>query len=127
MNAKEFLNYNQCLELAKLNYDGDYDFIYHATGEIWERGKKDKKERFLPAPLRQQVLRWFRDKYVLFLEIEVFIDDDDRLFFDFKIVDHPDKPKEYYDNDLYSTYEAAENDCIDKLIELAKQQENGNT
>ena len=124
MENKEFLSKEQCEALSELNYNGDYDFVYHATGELWERGKKDKKERFLPAPLKQQVLRWFRENHVLFLEIEVFIDDDDKLFFDFKIVDHPDKPKEYYGNDLYSTYEEAEDGAINKLIEIAKQQDN---
>jgi hypothetical protein len=58
MENKEFLSKEQCEALSELNYDGDYDFVYHATGELWERGKKDKKERFLPAPLKQQVLRW---------------------------------------------------------------------
>ena len=123
MEKKEFLSKEQCEALSELNYDGDYDFVYHATGELWERGKKDKKERFLPAPLKQQVFRWFREKYGLFQGIEVFIDDDGKLFFDFKIMDHPDKPEEYYDNDLYSTYEEAEDEAIYKLIELTKQQD----
>jgi len=126
MNNKEFLSKQQCEALGELNYDGDYDYVYHATGELWERGKKEKKERFVPAPLKQQVLRWFRDKYELFQEIGVFIDDDGKLLFDFKIIDHPDKPEEYYDNDLYSTYEEAEDEGINQLIELAKQQDNGN-
>jgi len=126
MNNKEFLSKQQCEALGELNYDGDYDYVYHATGELWERGKKEKKERFVPAPLKQQVLRWFREKYELFQEIGVFIDDDGKLLFDFKIIDHPDKPEEYYDNDLYSTYEEAEDEGINQLIELAKQQDNGN-
>jgi hypothetical protein len=124
MDNKEFLSKEQCLSLSELNYDGDYDYVYHATGELWERGKKEKKERFVPAPLKQQVLRWFREKYELFQEIGVFIDDDGKLLFDFKIIDHPDKPEEYYDNYLYSTYEEAEDEAIDKLISICKQQDN---
>jgi hypothetical protein len=109
--------------LSELNYDGDYDFVYHATGELWERGKKDKKERFLPAPLKQQLFKWFRDKYELFLKIEVFINNDDKLIFDFKIVDHSDDTDFYHENDLYRTYEEAEDQGINKLIEISKQQE----
>jgi hypothetical protein len=129
MNNKEFISYEQSQALSEINYDGDYDYTYHATGEIWERSKKDKKERFLPAPLKQQVFRWFREKYGLYQQIEVcrlseFKDDE--LFFDFKIIDNLDDTDFYYDNDLYSTYEEAENACIDKLIEILKQQDNGN-
>jgi hypothetical protein len=124
MENKEFLSKEQCEALSELNYDGDYDFAYHATGELWERGRKDKKERFLPAPLKQQVLRWFREKYGLYQLIEVWEFEDDELFFDFNIIDKSDDKDYHYDNDLYSTYERAEDGGINKLIELAKQQDN---
>ena len=125
MDNKEFLSKEQCEALSELNYDGDYDFVYHATGEIWERGKKEKKERFLPAPLKQQVLRWFREKYGLYQLIEVWEFEDDELFFDFNIIDKSDDKDYHYDNDLYSTYEEAEDGGINKLIEISKQQDNG--
>jgi hypothetical protein len=101
MKNKEFLSKEQCEALNELNYDGDYDFVYHATGELWERGKKDKKERFLPAPLKQQVLRWFREKYGLLQLIEVWEVEDDY------------------------TYEEAEYRAISSLIELNKEKDNG--
>lgn len=128
MNNKEFLSKEQCEALGELNYDGDYDYVYHATGELWERGKKEKKERFVPAPLKQQVFRWFREKYGLYQQIEVFrLSEfkDDELFFDFKIIDKSNDTDFHYDNDLYSTYEEAEDEAINKLIEIAKQQDNG--
>jgi hypothetical protein len=102
MNNKEFISYEQSQALSELNYDGDYDFVYHATGELWERGKKDKKERFLPAPLRQQVLRWFIERYGILQLIEVWEVEDD------------------------STYEEAEDRAISKLIELNKEKDNLN-
>ena len=128
MEKKEFLSKEQCEALSELNYDGDYDYVYHATGELWERGKKEKKERFVPAPLKQQVFRWFREKYGLYQQIEVFrLSEfkDDELFFDFKIIDKSNDTDFHYDNDLYSTYEEAEDEAINKLIEIAKQQDNG--
>jgi hypothetical protein len=100
MDNKEFLSKEQCEALNELNYDGDYDFVYHATGELWERGKKDKKERFVPAPLRQQALRWFRERYGLLQLIEVWEVEDDL------------------------TYEEAEYRAISSLIELNKEKDN---
>jgi hypothetical protein len=115
--------------LSELNYDGDYDFVYHATGELWERGKKDKKERFLPAPLKQQVLRWFREKYELYYHIfplQITASDKTGYRYSWEIYNHT---PEWIANDeelLGSlTYKEAENTCINKLIEIAKQQENG--
>jgi len=129
MNAKEFLSKEQCEALSELNYDGDYDFVYHATGELWERGKKDKKERFLPAPLKQQVLRWFREKYELYYHIfplQITASDKTGYRYSWEIYNHT---PEWIANDeelLGSlTYKEAENTCINKLIEIAKQQENG--
>jgi hypothetical protein len=115
MNNKEFLSKEQCEALSGLNYDGDYDYVYHATGEIWERGKKDKKERFVPAPLKQQVLRWFRENFDSQCDIWQYEVD---LSFAFSIKIKFNRIDGYTD---FKTYEEAENACIDKLIELAKQ------
>jgi hypothetical protein len=113
MDIKEFVSNKQSDALAELNYDGDYDFTYHATGELWERIKKAKVERHTPAPLKQQAFRWFRDKYDAHI--------------------HPTKlmPGVYiihygtWTSITYNTYEEAESACIDKFIEIAKQQDNG--
>jgi hypothetical protein len=120
----EFVTYEQSLALKELGFDERtlYAF-YKDSGILLAIGRGNTYDT--PAPLRQQVLRWFRENHVLFLEIEVFIDDDDKLFFDFKIVDHPDKPGEYYATELYSTYEQAEDNGINQLIELVKEKDNG--
>jgi len=130
MNNKEFLSKEQCEALSQLNYDGDYDYVYHATGELWERGKKEKKERFVPAPLKQQVLRWFREKYELHYHIfplQITASDKTGYRYSWEIYNYsPEWIAE--DTSLLGslTYEEAENTTIDKLIELAKQQDNGN-
>ena len=127
MDNKEFLSKEQCEALSELNYDGDYDFAYHATGELWERGKKENKERFLPAPLKQQVLRWFRDKYELYYIFPLQITASDKIGYRysweiFRLTDYIYIAE---DKSLLGslTYEEAENNAIDKLIELAKQQD----
>jgi hypothetical protein len=129
MNNKEFISYEQSQALSEINYDEEYDYTYHATGEIWERSKKDKKERFLPAPLKQQVLRWFREKYSLLPNI--WSGKINHIFYGYDIL-HIKKQKFVINNtDLgggdcdYDTYEEAENACIDKLISICKQQDNG--
>ena len=122
MNNKEFLSYSQCQTLSEINYDGDYDYTYHATGEIWERSKKDKKEQFLPAPLKQQVFRWFREKYNQNSFIELVYQD--RIKYDYVLyVNKKEEECENYGDGPFITYEEAENACIDKLILICKQQD----
>lgn len=122
MDNKEFLNYEQCEALEGLNYDGDYDFTYHVTGELWERGKKDKKERFLPAPLKQQLFRWFREKYGIQAYLTNYLEMCGNNDGTYHVVvrdswwAHLDR-KDYYE---------AENNAIDKLIEIIKKQDNDN-
>jgi hypothetical protein len=119
MENKEFLSYSQCQALAELNYDGDYDYTYHATGELWERIKKAKVERHTPAPLKQQAFRWFREKYQFHPEIVVQLG--------FKHWNAHILPSgEWLKRPTptgFKTYEEAEDACIDKLIEIAKQQD----
>lgn len=118
MENKEFLSYDQCVALSELTYDGDYDFVYHVTGEIWERGKKDKKERFLPSPLKQQVFRWFREKYDLDSYIFWWLR---KVGWGYDIRNDSSVIKQTNDN-TFTSYEEAENACIDKLIEIAKNE-----
>jgi len=118
MNNKEFINYEQSQTLSEINYDGDYDYTYHATGELWERSKQDKKERFLPAPLKQQVFRWFREKY----EIHGIIGYYGKSQWSIEILNYKGNELLQIEDDFHS-YEEAENAAIDKLIKIAKQQE----
>ena len=78
----------------------------------------------LEAPLKSQTFRWFREKYNYWSYVYPYIHD---KTWHFHI--------QFYDSDMwgevflgnnFNTYEEAENACIDKLIELAKQQDNGN-
>jgi hypothetical protein len=135
---KEFVSYEQALALKELGFD-EYVIAY------WEKNSLLKpipmsdainsfpvndypKADWIAAPLKQQVFRWFREKYGLYQQIEVFrLSEfkDDKLLFDFKIIDNLDDTDFYYDNEFMTTYEEAENALIDKLIELAKQQDNG--
>ena len=125
---KEFVTYKQALTLKELGFD-EMCFAWYNYGELLEFGNdhildmyagEDKKP---VAPLKQQVFRWFREKYNIVIEINVYSTTDGYAF-SFKILCKKYTP--FIDaNDTWTTYEEAENACIDKLIEIAKQQDNG--
>ena len=116
---KEFVTYEQALALKELGFDDISWFdnqasLYDVNGEhtmytnygVMYSGLSDG---YIPAPLKQQVFRWFRNKY------DVHI--------------HPTKlmPGVYiihygtWTSITFNTYEEAESACIDKFIELTKQ------
>ena len=66
------------------------------------------------APLKQQVFRWFREKYNLFHCIEPHFSSG------FNIYIKGIKNEEPY-RIVYKTYDFAESACIDTLIELIKE------
>jgi hypothetical protein len=68
------------------------------------------------APLKQQVFRWFREKY----------DSHHTIKLNKKYIGIAYSSVVNFSIDEFNTYEEAEDACIDKLIELAKQQDNGN-
>jgi hypothetical protein len=65
----------------------------------------------LKAPLYQQAFRWFREKYGLKSSISYSMLDDNNWYFQF------DKSGIEYG---FKTYEEAESECLDKLIEICK-------
>lgn len=129
---KEFVTYEQALALKELGFDEECLAYYHTTlsssdVDLVLRKTQNKfyhlirmPEHFdILAPLKQQVFRWFREKYEWITSIR------DNKF--------PDMSgKQYYfeygyrnSYERYVTYEEAENACIDKLISICKKQDNG--
>ena len=134
---KEFATYEQALALRELGFDS-YAFNWYSTNRhpsliagifltinpneplyssemhkigIWK----------IKAPLKQQVLRWFREKYNIIGIIEGGYTEGKNVFGYVIWRGHLDD----WDDGIYDTYEEAENACIDKLIKIAKQQDNG--
>ena len=101
---KEFVTYEQALALKELGFE--YEKFYNYTSPMTNL-----------APLKQQVFRWFREQMFL---IDFSSHDVDTYEFFIRW-----KSNKSVLSDIYNTYEKAENACIDKLIELAKQQDNG--
>ncbi len=117
---KEFVTYEQAVALKELGFD-DMCFAFYRS-PIIELMRCRNSEPWMgnsvvSAPLKQQVFRWFREKY----EIHGFIIHYSRVMFKWCI----DSGDDFEESIKLDTYEEAENACIDKLIEIAKQKDNG--
>jgi len=117
---KEFVTYEQALALKELGFDrtclASYadKIFYLAT----HRNNLSNKT-FIAAPLKQQVFRWFREKYKLVHEIQF---GDGKIWIRYGYNSYVRALElDTNNNEFFHTYEEAENACIDKLIEVAKQ------
>jgi hypothetical protein len=127
---REFISYEQALALKDLGFDerciGRYCIVTEweePTGEILLQfiDCELSEKTLVKAPLKQQVFRWFREKYELIAGIRYnkFPDMNGKQYY------YECDYKNSYER--YNTYEEAENAAIDKLIELAKQQDSDET
>ncbi len=123
---KEFIPYEQALDLKELGFD-EPCFKKYIAGCLWSNPTTHETyQKIHPnssdslAPLYQQVFRWFREKYDLYYLIKVFKDDDGELIFDYVILEDS-SDTESYDDEPYTTYEEAELSCLIKLIEIVKK------
>jgi hypothetical protein len=115
----EFVSYEQAVALKELGFDERCLGWYSSFDKLLEIGNV-RHSFYTLAPIKQQAFRWFREKGYSFnimadnaiLNSNYFYD----IWYNTKFMIETD-----YD---YSTYEEAENACIDKLIELSKQLNN---
>ena len=135
---KEFIPYEQALELKELGFDDNcfasYTYDRHKEGAMvfdikeqnglrWStntnEGCKQYKEP-CTAPLYQQAFRWFREKHNLKGGI-LYIGGlkPETTWWDIYVVGHYNI--EYNEMEMkYQPYEEAELACLKKLIEIAK-------
>jgi hypothetical protein len=125
---KEFVSYEQALALKELGFDemcfGFYsspilELMHCKNSEPW------MGNGVVSAPLKQQLFRWFREKK-LHNNFPSIIQTRNWATL-YRILEwHPGNDStSITTSDYYDTYEEAENACIDKLIEIVKQQDNG--
>jgi hypothetical protein len=128
---KEFVTYEQALALKELGFDEECFKWYHnpdllTDDELFLIYNNDN-ELFAFAPLKQQVFRWFREKYNLYSAVNVDQTTEPKFAYCISSYWHDALSWGWdtivFNSDLYYEYEEAENACIDKLIEIAKQQE----
>jgi len=124
---KEFIPYQQALELKELGFDsvcfgfynprheiGDLraNPLYEHTGGCFDN--YNRTDYLVSAPLYQQAFRWFREKYDITYSIngaKVYV----------KVSIDAQEYGEYGELDkTYDTYKKAELACLKKLIKLVK-------
>ena len=125
---KEFIPYEQSLDLKELGFDELCICIYNREKSLRVNVFNNPNDRFksvrlsynngkIPAPLYQQAFRWFREKYKL--QAEILWRGDMECFCyktgNFKYGSHVFSEKDY------KTYEEAELECLKKLIEICSK------
>jgi hypothetical protein len=129
MIDKEFVPYEQALELKELGFDEpcfgrfnpDGDLVVAHTGKYVISNGVDRREFFTLAPLFSQAFRFFREKY----NLNVFIQNGTSSWMAFigntpsyiPFVDEVEGSNEFKG---HNTYEEAELACLIKLIEIVK-------
>ena len=128
---KEFVTYEQALALKELGFDEPCLVFYNgkfldSTDYNFDDGTSKDIGLCTKAPLKQQVFRWFREKYNMLANVY-----SNASGFLFEYHDTVGGTHRYdsrvtgpNDGGTWDKYEEAENACIDKLIEIAKQQDN---
>ena len=123
-----FCPYELALELKELGFDEISLFYYDAAYEgnplshcphlLLNSQLEGFENEPISAPLRQQALRWFREKYGLHYIICKNIQMDGYGYREVILIPY----MEENENTIFKTYEEAEVECLVKLIEIAKEQ-----
>jgi hypothetical protein len=109
---KEFIPYEQALELKELGFD-EPCIMYYNTDK--DNNYSINDECNISAPLYQQAFRWFREKYNLNASVYPLNGKFSSQIYDIFRGCYITKI------DLYETYEEAELECLKKLIEIVKE------
>lgn len=124
---KEFLNYEQSLELKELGFDepcfGYYEpnknlnyIERHILKDFPYLAKNSEWQDLCAAPTFSQAFRFFREKYKLIALIDIGVHEFSyKIFKNERSITHL---KDYLDYN--GTYEETEVACLNKLIELVK-------
>jgi len=142
---KEFISYEQALQLKELGFDepcfGSYVKLTKTQNTFFMNDVVDEIDRETPlhkslitkAPLYQQAFRWFREKYNISYSIDwmsrssefyngYYVHfrgiNDNKINQENFIVLNDELPSKGYK--VYKTYEEAELACLKKLIEIVK-------
>lgn len=129
MTQKEFIPYEQALELKQLGFDEPclafyggkeedqkiyFNTIRNASGDYLPYQTSQDRLSWFGAPLFQQAFRFFREKYNLYMAMLPY-----KNRFEISI-----RSGHYLiDIGSYTTYEEAELACLKKLIEIVKHKQ----
>jgi hypothetical protein len=126
---KEFIPYEQSLELKELGFNEVCSFYYKnkVIDDCINAPKTNSVGEFISenfectAPLYQQAFRWFREKYWLDSYIlSTYIDLTNQKNNEYTFAYQSSDDYDYFINDDRYTHEEAELACLKKLIEIVK-------
>ena len=133
---KEFVPYNESLELKALGFDepcfGYYDNEGLQCGVFFWWNRENKNSLFVKpektnnpktsAPTYSQAFHFFREKYGLFVAPSTISYEDGPYLWFFEI-NSTTLPfgTDLGETDDFNTYEEAEVECLKKLIEIVKE------
>ena len=115
--TKEFVTYEQALELKQLGFNDQCIASYNYE-DLDIREFIGNEECLLLAPTFSQAFRWFRDKYNFHHFIEP-IHMDGKVRYEYCVVNSSSDDKEF-NEDVTRTYEDAEIECLNQFINLIK-------
>ena len=120
---KEFIPYEQALELKELGYDEEC-LAWYNNRDIFIQESNNNRfitlQKNCSAPLYQQAFRWFREKYNLLADVTIDANRRNDIKRWMYSVVYLDKNTYSHSKETYSTYEEAELACLKKLIEIVK-------
>lgn len=120
---KEFITYEQALALKKLGFDEPcFGFYFENHKDEIELVKimqvgydsLSNEKTTCTTPLIQQAFRFFREKYGLYYYI--ILDEDNEFYFTIY-----ENGSEVIADYRFFTYQEAEQACLNKLIQIAKE------
>jgi hypothetical protein len=117
---EQFLNYEQAIALKELGFDTSYFFAsYLDNVNLIPREEEDgwDLKNGIKAPLKQQAFKFFREKYGLISKINWISALPKHNTFA-GLIENTEKEVKLKECE---TYEEAEEACINKLIEIAKE------
>jgi hypothetical protein len=125
--TKEFITYEQSLELKELGFDEPCLAWYVSAGGQIELGYVEKNHLLkdaVMAPLYQQVFRWFEEKYSLYVDKKTYSNVNEFLGTDYYITSW--KLFTLFEVGTFLDRNEGENDCVKELINIIKKNKNGN-
>ena len=132
MINKEFVPYQESLELKELGFDEPCLSIYDKDKKLQRSlleypiiNSKNGFHEFwniITAPLYQQAFRWFREKKLSDSYVYRYQDrTDGSINFGYSIIHDYGIEETRFVKENYTSYEEAELACLRKLIEIVKQ------
>tara|TARA_R110000822_G_scaffold2004_13_gene9617 strand:+ start:7563 stop:7937 length:375 start_codon:yes stop_codon:yes gene_type:complete len=121
---KEFIPYEQALELKELGFDEECLAFYH-KGLLRQANCQGSIDQTICTPLYQQAFRWFRENHGLIPNIMPLCKggEDHISIYDWEIYSSTSNKgwEEEVEVGYVDTQEEAELACLKKLIEIAKE------